>query len=125
MYAMPLNINDVAGNFTSQKDLNLILAKNNRLEIYIVTPEGLRPLKEIGLYGKVAVMKFFRPPVMDNTIVTISPGNLPMLRIVKVSLYKVEHVAAQSAAAPCDVTQPIRAQRRKQWTNQCADTRAP
>lgn len=52
----------VTGNFTSPDDLNLILAKNTRLEIYLVTPEGLRPLKEVGLYGKVAVMKFFRPP---------------------------------------------------------------
>ncbi|XP_071453607.1 DNA damage-binding protein 1 [Hetaerina americana] len=52
----------VTGNFTSPSDLNLILAKNTRLEMYLVTPEGLRPLKEVGLYGKVAVMKFFRPP---------------------------------------------------------------
>ncbi|GLV40180.1 piccolo [Carabus blaptoides fortunei] len=51
----------VTGNFTSPSDLNLIVAKNTRLEIYLVTPEGLRPLKEIGLYGKVAVMKLFRP----------------------------------------------------------------
>lgn len=51
------------GNFTSPSDLNLILAKNTRIEIHLVTPEGLRPLKEIGLYGKVAVMKFFRPVV--------------------------------------------------------------
>ncbi|XP_063230961.1 DNA damage-binding protein 1 [Bacillus rossius redtenbacheri] len=52
----------VTGNFTAPNDLNLILAKNTRLEIYLVTPEGLRPLKEVGIYGKVAVMKFFRPP---------------------------------------------------------------
>lgn len=52
-----------AGNFTSPTDLNLILAKNMRLEIYLVTPEGLRPLKEVGIYGKIAVVKFFRPPV--------------------------------------------------------------
>lgn len=51
------------GNFTSPSDLNLILAKNTRMEIYLVTPEGLRPIKEVGLYGKVHVMKFFRPPV--------------------------------------------------------------
>lgn len=51
------------GNFTSPTDLNLILAKNTRLEIYLVTPEGLRPLKEVGIYGKIAVVKFFRPPV--------------------------------------------------------------
>lgn len=53
----------ILGNFTSPSDLNLIVAKNNRLDIYLVTPEGLRPIKEIGLYGKVAVMKLFRPQV--------------------------------------------------------------
>lgn len=53
----------ISGNFTSPSDLNLILAKCTRIEIHLVTPEGLRPLKEIGLYGKVAVMKFFRPAV--------------------------------------------------------------
>ncbi|CAG9859415.1 unnamed protein product [Phyllotreta striolata] len=51
----------VTGNFTSPSDLNLIVARNTRLEIYLVTPEGLRPIKEVGLYGKVAVMKLFRP----------------------------------------------------------------
>lgn len=55
----------LTGNFTSPSDLNLILAKNTRIEIHLVTPEGLRPLKEIGLYGKVAVMKFFRPLVSE------------------------------------------------------------
>lgn len=51
------------GNFTSAEDLNLIVAKNSRLEIYLVTPEGLRPLKEVGVYGKIAVLKHFRPAV--------------------------------------------------------------
>lgn len=53
----------IAGNFTSETDLNLIVAKNSRLEIYLVTPEGLRPMKEIGIYGKIAVLKLFRPQV--------------------------------------------------------------
>lgn len=52
----------VTGNFTSPDDLNLILAKNTRLEIYLVTPEGLRPVKEIGIYGKISILKLFRPP---------------------------------------------------------------
>lgn len=54
------------GNFTSATDLNLIVAKNSRLEIYLVTPEGLRPIKEVGIYGKIAVMKLFRPAVKYN-----------------------------------------------------------
>uniref|UniRef100_A0A8C0AN56 DNA damage-binding protein 1 n=1 Tax=Buteo japonicus TaxID=224669 RepID=A0A8C0AN56_9AVES len=42
-------------------DLNLLIAKNTRLEIYVVTAEGLRPVKEVGMYGKTAVMELFRP----------------------------------------------------------------
>ncbi|XP_064600976.1 DNA damage-binding protein 1-like [Liolophura sinensis] len=52
----------VTGNFTSPNDLNLIIAKNTRMEIYVVTPEGLRPIKEVGIYGRIAVMELFRPP---------------------------------------------------------------
>ena len=55
-----------SGNFTSSEDLNLIVAKNSRLEIYLVTPEGLRPLKEVGVYGKIAVLKHFRPAVSNR-----------------------------------------------------------
>jgi hypothetical protein len=33
------------------------------MEIYVVTPEGLRPVKEVGIYGRIAVMELFRPPV--------------------------------------------------------------
>ncbi|GIY26112.1 hypothetical protein CDAR_586771, partial [Caerostris darwini] len=49
-------------NFTSSADLNLLLAKNTRLEIYVTTAEGLRPVKEISIYGRITVMKLFRPP---------------------------------------------------------------
>ncbi|KAK6191191.1 hypothetical protein SNE40_002929 [Patella caerulea] len=52
----------VTGNFTSPNDLNLIIAKNTRMEIYVVTPEGLRPIKEVGINGRIAVMQLFRPP---------------------------------------------------------------
>jgi len=59
----PTAVNACAtGNFTSQDDLNLLIAKNTRLEVYTVTPEGLRPLKEISIYGRIAVLQLFRPP---------------------------------------------------------------
>ena len=51
------------GNFTSPDDLNLIVAKNTRLEIYVVTPEGLRPVKEIGINGRIEVLELFKPQV--------------------------------------------------------------
>ncbi|KPJ17707.1 DNA damage-binding protein 1 [Papilio machaon] len=70
----------ITGNFTSPTDLNLLVAKVSRLEMYLVTPEGLRPMKEVGLYGKVAKMKLFRPPVSNFT----SPTDLNLL-VAKVS----------------------------------------
>lgn len=48
------------GNFTSPTDLNLLIAKSTRIEIYLVTAEGLRPIKEISIYGRVTIMKLFR-----------------------------------------------------------------
>ena len=53
----------VTGNFTGPTDLNLILAKNTRLEIHLVTAEGLKPVLDVGMYGRIATMKLFRPSV--------------------------------------------------------------
>lgn len=58
----------ISGNFTSPDDLNLIIARNTRMEIYVVTPEGLRPVKEVGVYGRIAVMELFRPPVSVSAL---------------------------------------------------------
>ncbi|XP_014257625.1 DNA damage-binding protein 1 isoform X2 [Cimex lectularius] len=51
----------VTGHFTSPNHLNLIVAKNSRLEIFLVTPEGLQPLKEVGINGRIAVIQLFKP----------------------------------------------------------------
>ena len=53
----------VTGHFTSPSDLNLIISKNNRLEVHLVTPEGLQPKLDLSVYGRVATMQLFRPPV--------------------------------------------------------------
>lgn len=62
------------GNFTGPNELNLIVAKNNRLEVYMVTPEGLRPIKEIGIYGKIAVLKLFRPAGESKDLAFVLTG---------------------------------------------------
>lgn len=59
----------ITGNFTSPFDLNLLVAKTTRLEMYLVTPEGLKPMKEVGLYGRVAKMKLFRPPYEEKDLI--------------------------------------------------------
>uniref|UniRef100_A0A6M2DKV7 Putative splicing factor 3b subunit 3 n=1 Tax=Xenopsylla cheopis TaxID=163159 RepID=A0A6M2DKV7_XENCH len=61
----------VTGNFTSPIDLNLVIAKNTRLEIHLVTPEGLKPMKEVGIYGKIAVLKLFRPENESKDLIFI------------------------------------------------------
>jgi len=49
------------GNFTSSTDLNLIIARNTKIEILLVTPEGLRSIREFSINGSVEIMKLFRP----------------------------------------------------------------
>ena len=48
------------GNFTDANDLNLLIAKSSRIEIYLVGAEGLRPQKEVSIYGRVTCMKLFK-----------------------------------------------------------------
>jgi DNA damage-binding protein 1 len=50
-----------SGNFTSPEDLNLVLAKGNRIEIFLVTAEGLRAVKEVNINGRISVLRLFRP----------------------------------------------------------------
>ena len=56
-----LNFVCIAGKLTSSSDLNLVIARNNVLELHLVTPEGLKLLKEINIYGRIACMNLFTP----------------------------------------------------------------
>uniref|UniRef100_A0A915J2E8 DNA damage-binding protein 1 n=1 Tax=Romanomermis culicivorax TaxID=13658 RepID=A0A915J2E8_ROMCU len=47
--------------FIGEDHLNLVVVKNTRLEIYTVTPEGLKLIKEVGMYGRIALIKAFKP----------------------------------------------------------------
>ncbi|XP_051128213.1 DNA damage-binding protein 1-like [Andrographis paniculata] len=48
------------GNFTGPQDLNLIVAKCTRLEIHLVTPQGLQSLLDVPIYGRIAMLELFR-----------------------------------------------------------------
>lgn len=52
----------LTGNFTGPDDINLITAKLSRIEISKITPEGLKPIQEVGVYGRIEALKLFRPP---------------------------------------------------------------
>lgn len=52
----------LTGNFTGPNDINLITAKLSRIEISKITPDGLKPMQEVGVYGRIDSLKLFRPP---------------------------------------------------------------
>ena len=53
----------LTGNFTGPKDLNLIEAKGSYLVVNLVTPEGLKPIVDVNIYGRITIMQLFRPKV--------------------------------------------------------------
>jgi DNA damage-binding protein 1 len=48
------------GSFTSPHDINLIIAKRSRIEIHLFTPQGLKPLLDVPIYGRIATLELFR-----------------------------------------------------------------
>ncbi|CAF0797251.1 unnamed protein product [Didymodactylos carnosus] len=59
------------GHFTSSTDLNLLVAKNTHFEIYLMSSEGLKLVKDVCIYGRIAIMKCFRPPQSNKDVVFI------------------------------------------------------
>ena len=56
----------LTGNFIRQSDVNLLVAKNNHLEVYSLCPEGLRLLTDINVYGQICCCKAFKSPSLDG-----------------------------------------------------------
>ncbi|KAK6917109.1 Cleavage/polyadenylation specificity factor, A subunit, C-terminal [Dillenia turbinata] len=58
----PTNVtHSCVGNFTSPQELNLIIAKSTRIEIHLLTPQGLQPMMDVPIYGRIATLELFRP----------------------------------------------------------------
>lgn len=51
------------GNFTGPEDINLIQACGSSLIVSVVTPEGLKPVANANVYGRISIMELFRPKV--------------------------------------------------------------
>lgn len=61
--AKPTNVqHSLVGRFTSPSDLNLVISKCTRLEIHRLTPEGLQGMVDVPIYGRISVLRLFRPP---------------------------------------------------------------
>ncbi|PRP85120.1 hypothetical protein PROFUN_07191 [Planoprotostelium fungivorum] len=60
------------GNFTKSTEMNLIISKNSRIEIHLLTPDGLQPLLDIGIYGRISSLKLFRPAGEQQDLLLVS-----------------------------------------------------
>lgn len=52
----------VVGHFTSPSTLNLIISKTTRIEVHSITPDGLQPMLDFGIYGRISSLQLYRPP---------------------------------------------------------------
>ncbi|GAM28062.1 hypothetical protein SAMD00019534_112380 [Acytostelium subglobosum LB1] len=50
------------GNFTAHNERNLVVGKATKIEIFTLTAEGLKPVLDVSIYGRIASMKMFLPP---------------------------------------------------------------
>ncbi|XP_060203147.1 DNA damage-binding protein 1 isoform X1 [Lycium barbarum] len=63
----PTNVtHSCVGNFTAPQELNLIIAKCTRIEVHLLTPQGLQciclqPMLDVPIYGRIATLELFRP----------------------------------------------------------------
>lgn len=78
----------VVGNFRNTEELDLIIARINRIEMLIMTDEGLKPYREIPIFGRIAVIKAFKAPgeVGIHCLCYVLYGFIPFRRKIP-SLY--------------------------------------
>ncbi|KAI7751098.1 LOW QUALITY PROTEIN: hypothetical protein M8C21_020503 [Ambrosia artemisiifolia] len=72
----PTNVtHSCVGNFTGPQELNLIIAKCTRIEIHLLTPQGLQPMLDVPIYGRIATLELFRSHVSNCLVVSIERTN--------------------------------------------------
>ncbi|KAF9365058.1 DNA damage-binding protein 1a [Mortierella sp. NVP85] len=71
----------IKGNFTGPEDLNLILGKGTRIEVYLIGRDGLKLIKEFGLYGEIACLEPFRPVGHTTDMLLVTTTHYKMLTL--------------------------------------------
>lgn len=72
--------NALTGNFSAPKDLNLIQSRGNNLIVNVVTPEGLEPLVDVNINGRITIMQMFKPKVWTTLHVAVKKPLIPIYR---------------------------------------------
>ncbi|KAF9437707.1 DNA damage-binding protein 1a [Entomortierella beljakovae] len=91
----------IKGNFTGPDDLNLILGKGTRIEVYLIGRDGLKLIKEFGIYGEIATMEPFRPTGHSMDMLLLTTTHYQMLTL---SLRLTHDNASVIASGQSDVT---------------------
>ncbi|KJH52137.1 hypothetical protein DICVIV_01723 [Dictyocaulus viviparus] len=71
----------VVGNFTGDEDMNLILAKINRLEIVKVASDGLKVVQEVPVFGRIETIRLFKPKneTRDSLLILTAKNHLAIV----------------------------------------------
>lgn len=57
--------------FTSSNEKNLILAKGNHIEVYLIKEDGLSLLTDISLFGSVKSLEYYRPALTNQDVLFV------------------------------------------------------
>ena len=57
--------------FTDPSSHNLVLAKGNRIEVHDITLDGISPVTEFEIYGKICTLSYYRPANMNQDVIFI------------------------------------------------------
>ncbi len=78
------------GRFTHFERQNLVVARSNRIEIYLLTEEGLEPVLETAVYGRIAMLKLYEENSGNDDV----PGRLIIVTEDRYSLAVLTYDAA-------------------------------
>lgn len=72
----------VVGNFLGTDAVSLVIAKTNRIELLLVTSEGLKAYREVPIFGRIATIKGFRAQgeVEDSLLILTCKYHLAIIR---------------------------------------------
>ncbi|KAF9583420.1 DNA damage-binding protein 1a [Lunasporangiospora selenospora] len=71
----------IKGNFTGPDDQNLILGKGTRVEVYLINSDGLKLVKEFGIYGEIACLMSFRPMGHSTDMLLLTTTHYQLLTL--------------------------------------------
>ncbi|VDN25761.1 unnamed protein product [Gongylonema pulchrum] len=72
----------LAGDFIRPKEISFVLATANRIQLFLVAPDGLVPFRECPIYGRIACLKIFRryDENVDSLLVLTSKYHLAVIQ---------------------------------------------